>query len=310
LKVVVTGATGFVGRPLCAELVGAGHRVTALTRDPNRALGLLGSQVRCVAWGDKKDLDWKQEVAAADAVIHLAGEAVAGQRWTPEFKARIRASRVENTKELAQALNQADRRPRTLVSASAVGYYGDCGDETVTEEHAPGKGFLADVCVEWEGAARQAREAGVRVALLRIGIVLGAGGALEKMLHPLPLPINPWKLGGGGPLGNGRQWMPWIHLDDVVGLFRWAATEASVEGPCNATAPNPVTNRDFAHTLGHVLHRPAVVPVPAFALRAMLGEFAESILTGQKAIPAVAQRLGYRFKFTAVEDALRAALRT
>jgi uncharacterized protein (TIGR01777 family) len=289
-------------------LQGAGHQVTSLTRNPDRALGLLGPTVTQVAWGDKAGNAWQRAVAEADAVIHLAGESVAGQRWSPEYKARIRSSRVETTQAIVDALRAAESRARTLVCASAVGYYGDCGDETVTEEHKPGQGFLADVCAEWENTALRAQEAGARVALMRIGIVLGEGGALAKMLHPLPLPMNPWKLGMGGPLGSGRQWMPWIHLDDVVGLFHWAATDAPVQGPCNATAPNPVTNRDFSLALGHLYHRPAALPAPAFALRALLGEFADSVLTGQKAIPAVAQRLGYQFKFTRIEAALRAAL--
>jgi uncharacterized protein len=308
LKIVVTGATGFVGRPLCAELVGAGHQVTTLTRDAGRARGLLGPQVDHSDWGNTNDDGWKKVVARADAVIHLAGESVAGHPWTPEYKARIRSSRVETTRALVDALLAAERRPRVLVNASAVGYYGDCGDEVVTEAHVPGSDFLADVCVEWEAAAMRAREAGARVALMRIGIVLGPGGALEKMLRPLPLPINLWKLGLGGPLGSGRQWLPWIHLDDVVGLFRWAATEAEVAGPCNATAPNPVTSRDFARTLGKIYGRPALLPVPALALRAMLGEFAASVLGGQRAIPAAAQQLGYRFRFTEIEPALRVAL--
>jgi uncharacterized protein (TIGR01777 family) len=306
LNIVVTGATGFVGRALCAELIGAGHRVTSLTRDAGRARSLLGTQMAHVAWGGKGGDDWKSAVAEADAVIHLAGESVGAQRWTPEFKARIRSSRIETTHRLVEALLGAERRPRALVNASAVGYYGDCGDETVTEEHRPGADFLAKVCQEWEAEASRAREAGVRVALMRIGIVLGPGGALEKMLHPLPLPINLWKLGLGGPLGSGRQWMPWIHLDDVVGLLRWAATEADLNGPCNTTAPAPVTNREFARALGRIYGRPAVASVPAFALRAMLGEFADSVLEGQKAIPAVAQKLGYRFRITDLEKALRA----
>ena len=304
----MTGATGFIGRPLCAELVGAGHRVTALARDAERARGLLGPSVAVAAWFSADDA-WRQAVARADVVIHLAGESVAGQRWTPEFKAKIRASRVEPTQVLVEAMRQA-QRPTTLISASAVGYYGDRDDETVTEASPPGKGFLAEVCVAWEAEALRAREAGARVVLMRTGVALGTGGALEKMLHPLPLPFNPWDLGLGGPMGSGRQWMPWIHLDDVVGLYAWAATTPQVAGACNATAPNPVTNAEFAHAIGRSLHRRAGLSVPAFALKLALGEFADSLLTGQKVIPTVPQTLGYRFRFPDLDAALASLLRT
>src|SRR5579862_7667994 len=308
LDIVVTGATGFIGRPLCAELVGAGHRVTALARDAERARSLLGSSVTAVGWAGADD-GWRQTVARADAVIHLAGESVAGHRWTPEFKAKIRASRVEPTRALVEAMRQA-QCPPALISASAVGYYGDRGDEVVTEESPPGKGFLAEVCVAWEAEAMRASEAGARVVRMRTGVVLGKGGALEKMLQPLPLPFNPWQLGLGGPMGSGRQWLPWIHLDDVVGLYVWAATTTQVTGPCNATAPNPVTNAEFAHAIGRALHRHENLPVPAFALKIALGEFADSLLTGQKALPTVPEKLGYRFRFANLDPTLVSLLRS
>ncbi len=309
MQVVVTGATGFMGRPLCAELVSAGHEVTVLSREPERARRLLDPIISHAAWGSGADKEWQKVVARADAVIHLAGEPLAAQRWTPEFKAKIRSSRVESTHALVEAIRRAERKPNCLVSASAVGYYGDCGDATVTEETPPGQGFLADLCVQWETEALRAREAGVRVALMRIGIVLGRGGALEKMLHPLPLPFNPWRLGLGGPIGSGRQWMAWVHIDDVVGLFSRAVSDPQLQGPYNVTAPSPVTNAAFAQAIGRVLGRPARLPVPAFALRAALGEFAETLLTGQKAIPVRAQSLGYRFRFAEVETAVTAVIR-
>lgn len=310
MDVVVTGATGLIGRPLCAELLGMGHRVTALSRDPERARGLLGSTIAQAAWGVGADEEWRRTVAEADAVIHLAGESVAGRRWTPEFKEKIRTSRVETTRLLLDAIRAdgATQKPRTLVCASAVGYYGDRGDETVTETTEPGRGFLPEVCVQWEQEAAKAREVGVRVALMRIGIVLAQGGALEKMLHPFPLPFNPWKLGLGGPLGSGRQWMPWVHLDDVIGLFAWAVGEPRLNGPCNVASPSPVSNAEFARAIGRALHRPALFPVPGFALKALVGEFAENLLTGQKVLPAVAQRLGYRFRFTDLDVALKSLL--
>lgn len=307
MKVVMTGATGFLGRPMCAELVGAGHSVTVLSRNAARAQSTLGPQVKSLAWG-KAEEEWKQAVAEAEAVIHLAGESVAGQRWTAEFKETIRQSRVEPTRALVDAMSQAERKPSVLVSASAVGFYGDRGDEVITEESGPGKGFLPEVCQQWEQEAERASEFGVRVCQMRIGIVLGRGSALEKMLYPLPIPVSPWKLGLGGPLGNGRQYMPWVHQDDVIAMFLWAMTAPEVRGAINTTAPNPVTNAEFSRALGRALHRPAILPVPAFALRLILGEFAGSVLTGQKALPTVAQRLGYRFRFSDIDAALRSLL--
>lgn len=303
----MTGATGFIGRPLCAELVGSGHRVTALARNADRARSLLGSSVAALAWPNA-DTAWREAVKRADVVIHLAGESVAGNRWTPEFKAQIRTSRIEPTRALVAAMREAPRPP-VLLSASAVGYYGDRGDEVITEESPPGRGFLPEVCVAWEAEALRAQEAGSRVVLMRTGIVLGAGGALEKMLRPLPVPINPWKLGLGGPIGSGRQWLPWIHLDDVVGLYLWAAVTPALVGPCNLTAPNPVTSAGFAQAIGRELHRPAFLPVPGFALKVALGEFADSLLTGQKALPGVPQRLGYRFRFPDLDAALASLLK-
>jgi uncharacterized protein (TIGR01777 family) len=308
MKVIITGATGFIGRPLCAKLVGAGHSVTALSRDPVRAKAALGPQVESLAWGARADDAWKQAVQAAEVVIHLAGESVGARRWTPEVKEKIRASRADTTRALVEAIREAGSWPGALVCASAVGYYGDCKDATVTEETPPGTDFLAKVCEAWEAEAQRAAQAGARVARMRIGIVLGPGGALEKMLYPLPLPISPWKLGLGGPLGSGKQWMPWVHIEDVVGLFAWAATDPQVQGAVNVTAPNPVTNAAFAHTLGRALHRPSALSVPGFALKALLGEFAETVLGGQRAIPTVALKLGYTFRFPDLEAALRSVL--
>lgn len=308
MRVVITGATGFVGRPLCAKLGGEGHGVTALVRDTSKAQSLLGASVKCTAWNEGASDDWKRAVAQSDAVINLAGESVAGQKWTPEYKAKILNSRTNGTRRLVDAMRESERKPAVFVSASAIGYYGDRKDEPVTEQAAPAHDFLAQVCIAWEDEAKRAEELGVRVVRMRIGVVLGPGGALEKMLHPLPLPLNPYKLGAGGPMGSGQQWVSWIHLDDVIGLLAWAMKNDQVKGACNVTAPNPVTNADLAHTLGRIFHRPTFVPVPAFALRALLGEFAESLLTGQKVLPAVAEKLGYPFGWTTLEPALRTLL--
>ena len=316
MKIVIAGATGFIGPPLCAELVGGGHQVTVVSRDAVKAQGTLGKQIRSLAWEAKADSaaapaaadDWKQAVANADAVINLAGTPVAGQRWTPEYKKQILDSRIETTRRLVDAMRSSEHRPPVLLSASGIGYYGDRKDEPVTETDAPGNDFLADVCKAWEAEAQKAEALGVRVARLRIGVVLGHGGALEKMLHPLPLPFNPYKLGAGGPIGSGKQWLSWIHLDDVLGLITWAMTNAQAQGAINLTAPNPRTYGDFARALGHIFHRPTILPVPAFALRALLGEFAETLLTGQKVLPSVAEQQGYRFRFPTLEPALRSLL--
>ena len=304
MRFVIAGATGFVGGPLCAKLKSDGHQITALVRNLESAKQKLGPEIECVAWGEAAGEDWKRTLDGADAVINLAGEPVAGPRWTEDYKRRIRDSRVNTTRALAAAIGEAKQQPVALISASAVGYYGDTKNAAVTEETPPGTDFLSEVCVAWEAETRRVETFGVREARLRIGIVLGNGGALKAMLSPLPVPISPWKLGLGGPMGSGRQWLPWIHLADTVGLFAWAACNPQVSGPVNATAPQPVTSADFARAIGKALHRPAVLPVPGFALKLALGEFAGSLLGGQNALPAVAERLGYQFQYRDVESAL------
>lgn len=304
MQIVVTGATGFVGRPLCAALLKEGHELTVLSRDAAKVRQAFGEKVKAAAW----DKEGKSVLSTADAVIHLAGESVGGGRWTPAFKQKILDSRVKTSRQLVETIANAEHRPAVLVSASAVGYYGDRGDEDITEASTSGNGFLAEVCRVWEAEVQKAEPLGVRVVRMRLGIVLGKGGALQQMLYPLPIPISPWKLGLGGRLGSGKQWMPWVHLDDVVGLFQWAMTNPNISGAVNVTAPEPVRNAEFAHTLGRALHRPAIVPVPAFALRLMLGEFADSVLTGQKALPTVAASQGYEFRYRTLAAALKSLL--
>ena len=309
MRIMVTGATGFVGRPLCARLLQEGHSVVALTRNAERAQGVLGQEVRCLMWGSEKDLKWQEAVQEVDTIVHLAGESVGAERWTAEYKRKIHDSRIFTTRALVEAIGRAAPQPKALICASAVGYYGDRKDETLTEASPPGNDFLARTCQQWEAEACKAETPGLRVARMRIGIVLGrGGGALEQMLYPLPLPVSPFKLGLGGPIGSGRQWFPWIHLEDVVGLFAWAATTEGIGGAFNATAPNPVTNADFVHAIGRILHRPTVAPVPAFLLKTMLGEFAEVLLGGQRALPTAAQQAGYRFRYERLEEALPALL--
>lgn len=300
MQVVVTGATGFIGRPLVQALREDGHEVTVLTREVAGAGKRLPAGVRAVAWSDAAA--WEAALAAADAVINLAGESIAGGRWTAARKERIRRSRVESTRALVEAMARQERRPGVLINASAVGYYGPLGDEPVDESAPPGHDFLARVTVEWEQEARRAEALGVRVVLLRIGMVLGEdGGALAPM-------VLPFKLFVGGPVGSGRQWLPWVHREDVVGLIRFALANDQVRGPVNATATEAHTNASFSRLLGRVLGRPSWLPVPAFALRLLLGEMADLVLNGQKVVPAAAERYGYRFRFPALEPALRDVL--
>ncbi len=238
-----------------------------------------------------------------DCVIHLAGESVADGRWNDAKKKRIRESRIAGTRHLVEGIARLQKKPRALVSASAVGYYGSRGDQVLTESASPGDDFLADVCIGWEEEAAKARDLGVRVVSVRVGIVLGSGGgALAKML-------TPFRLGLGGRLGSGHQWMPWIHIDDLVGIILHSCQNESVSGPVNGTAPNPVTNREFTKTLGCVLKRPTIFPMPGFMLRLAIGEFGDVLLTSQRAIPEAAQKSGYQFEYPDLEGALREILK-
>src|SRR5215468_4276647 len=279
MRVLVTGGTGLVGRPACDVLRAAGHAVTIVSREPGRV------PARAIGWDGLR-----AAMPETDAIVNLAGESVAGGRWTAARKAAIRTSRIEATRALVDAATAASPRPKVLVNASAVGYYGAHGDEPLDERAAAGTDFLARVCVEWEAEARRAEALGVRVVVLRVGVVLAPdGGALSAMLLP-------FRAGLGGPIGGGRQWMSWVHRDDVVGLLREAVANEKYAGPVNATAPNPVTNRDFTRALGRALHRPAVLPVPGIGLRLLMGEMATMLLSGQRVLPHVAERLGYAWR--------------
>jgi uncharacterized protein (TIGR01777 family) len=304
VRVIVTGGTGFIGSALCRALAGSGHTPVVLSRDPERARRSLGGSVQAEAWEPGATGDWQRVVDGADAVINLAGESIAAGRWTERQKALIRSSRVEGTRSLVEAMGRAERRPRVLINSSATGYYGPRGDQPVSEIDEPGDDFLARVCQEWEREALAAEQLGVRVALVRTGVVLGeGGGALEKMLPPFRLFL-------GGPFGSGRQGFPWVHLDDVVAIFGWALEQAEVAGPLNATGPQPLTNREFCRALGQVLGRPCWAPVPGLALKLLLGEMADPLLLqGQKVLPLRTEQLGYTFKFRTAEAALRDVLR-
>jgi uncharacterized protein (TIGR01777 family) len=278
VKIAITGASGFIGRALADRLRSGGHAVTPVS---------LRAAPR------------PESFPACDALVHLAGEPVV-QRWTAAARERIRNSRIEGTRALVAALR--DRPPRVLVSASAVGYYGSRGDDPLTEAAAPGADFLGEVAVGWEREARAAEAFGVRVVTPRIGVVLGrGGGALARMTLP-------FRLGVGGRLASGKQWMSWIHLDDLIALIEFAIATPALDGPLNAVAPHPVTNAEFTRELAHALRRPAIFPVPAFALKLVFGEMAQVLLGSQRAIPEAALRAGFRFRYSDVGPALAAAL--
>ncbi len=297
MKLLVTGGTGFIGRPLCRALTRRGHELLVLTRQANRQAPLAG-----VTWLSWETAAWRQNVGKVDGVVNLAGESIAGTRWSARQKQLIRESRVQTTRTLVDAIAAQAHTPAVLINASAIGYYGAQGDEELVESDPPGTGFLAETCAAWEAEAKRAEEAGVRVVRLRIGLVLGpGGGALAKMAPPFRACV-------GGPLGSGRQWISWIHRDDVIGLIEWTLTEPRVSGAVNATAPHPATMRAFCCELGRTLHRPSWAPVPAVALRLLLGEMAELLLTGQRVLPGVPLRLGYTFHHPELAPALASCL--
>jgi hypothetical protein len=303
MNILITGATGFLGRRLCEMLHQAGHTVRALSRDSVAAKQRVPHLKEVFPWNPLQELPPLQAFEGCDAVINLAGESIAG-RWTTAKKQLIRDSRVLGTKNLVNALAQLSSRPKVLLSASAIGYYGDRGEETLTEDAAPGSDFLAQVCRDWENEALKAESPGMRVVRLRIGLVLGRGGGTLQALLPL------FRVGLGGPLGSGRQWWSWIHRDDLCRLIVQILANENVSGPVNATAPQPVRQKEFAQVLGRVLRRPAFLPTPAFALKIALGEFADGILASQRALPRRAQEMGYRFQFEELEGALREILQT
>lgn len=285
MNIIVTGATGFIGKRLIRALTEAGHTVRTLGRKE---------------WPSDNEEPPHEALSGADAIIHLAGEPVA-QRWTPDVKKKIYSSRVDRTRHLVNALSTQSRRPQVLICASAIGYYGSRGDEILTEKSAPGDDFLAHVVVDWEKAAALAESLGIRVVRLRVSVVLGQeGGALAKMLPP-------FRFGVGGRLGSGKQWMSWIHIDDLVHLILFALT-TPVSGAINATAPDPVTNAEFTHELAAALHRPAIFPVPTVALQILFGEMAGVLLASQRVLPKAAKSAGFTFEHPKLGPALRRLL--
>jgi uncharacterized protein len=306
LQVTVTGATGLVGGALLRALREGDAEVTVLSRDPQRARARLGQgadaqRLAFARWEPLAGAAPPDALAGRDAVVHLAGEPIA-QRWSERVRRAIRDSRVQGTRRLVDGIERARPRPGALVSGSAIGYYGDRGEEPLDEDAAPGHGFLAHVCVEWEAEAQRAAALGVRVVQSRTGVVLDpAGGALAKMLPA-------FRLGLGGPVAGGRQYVSWIHVEDLAGVLLGAVRDERWSGPVNATAPQPVSNRDFSHALGAALGRPAILPVPALVLRTLYGDMADIVTGGARVVPAKALVLGYDFKHSDLDHALRAAL--
>jgi uncharacterized protein (TIGR01777 family) len=307
MSVVIAGGTGFLGRPLCRALASDGHDVVVLTR-PSTGSGRAAATgtARLIEWTPNGESGpWASTIDGADAVVNLAGESIAAKRWTKAHKRNVLDSRVQATRSLAAAIRTVANPPPVFVSGSAVGYYGPLGDDIATEDTPPGSDFLASVCKTWEAEARRAATARTRLICVRTGLVLAKdGGALPPMLPP-------FRFGVGGPVGSGRQYWPWIHRQDWVDLVRWAIRTPESGAAVNATAPNPVTNAEFAHALGRAMHRPAFMTAPAFALRLLLGEMAEAlVLSGQRAVPRRAERGGFTFTYRTVDDALQAIFRT
>lgn len=305
MKIVIAGGSGFLGSPLAEMYAEDGHDVRVLTRalasgatrhDPGT--GVPG--ITQVGWAaDGASGPWASALEGADGVINLAGESLASTRWSPAAKTRFRDSRILATRSLAAAIRAAAAPPAVLISGSAVGYYGPSDSRPITESDPPGTDFLAQLCADWENAARQAERPGTRVVLLRTGIVLErSGGALPEMMRP-------FRFFAGGPLGSGRQYVSWIHRLDWIEIVRWIVQTPVVSGPVNATAPHPVTNRHLSNALGRAMHRPSFLPAPGFALKIVVGEFADSILTGQRVLPARAQKDGYHFRYPEIEQAFR-----
>ncbi|EKQ69500.1 TIGR01777 family protein [Leptolyngbyaceae cyanobacterium JSC-12] len=305
MKVAITGATGFVGSRLVERLQAEGHEVLVLVRNLERATKLFPKsafpRVEIQSYTPLQSGDWQKSLAGCDGVVNLAGEPIS-ERWTAERKQSIFESRQIGTQKLVEGILQADPKPQVLVSASAIGYYGTSETATFDEESSAGSGFLAEVCQAWEAEAQKVKDAGVRLVIVRIGIVLGMGGAIAKM-------ITPFKLFAGGPIGTGKQWFSWIHRDDLVNLILYALTHPQMAGTFNATAPNPVRMGEFCQTMGEVLHRPSWLPVPAFALEVLLGDGAQVVLEGQRVLPKQTQEAGFQYQYPTVKFALEEVLK-
>lgn len=302
MHISITGGTGFVGRRLVASLLQQQHTVRVLTRNLDRARSILGSSqgLELVEYDPLQPQSWASRLEGTQGIVNLAGEPLAGSRWTRAKKAEIRRSRIEGTQALVQAIQRLEQKPSVMVSGSAVGFYGPHeDDQSLTEASEAGSDFLAQVCVDWEAAAQPVQDLGVRLVIVRTGIVLGqGGGALDQM-------VGPFQIFVGGPIGSGQQWLSWIHVDDLVKLIEFALTHVSVAGVINGTAPQPLQMEKFCQTLGQVLGRPSWLPVPSLALELLLGEAAQVVLTGQRVIPAKAEAAGFSFAYPELKPALQ-----
>ncbi|MBA3531427.1 MAG: TIGR01777 family protein [Ardenticatenales bacterium] len=305
MKVLITGGTGLIGSALARSLSKDGHEVAVLTRDPAQKHPTLPASVRLVRWDGKSGEGWSSEVEGADAIVNLAGETIGpeGGLWTDERKRRIKQSRLDATQAVVDAIRRATQKPRVLVQGSAIGYYGTHADESIVEGAPPGTDFLAALTREWEAASEPVEAMGVRRVLARTGIVLAKkGGSLNLMALP-------FKFFMGGPLGNGKQYASWIHIDDEVSALRHLIEDNQAHGPFNLTAPNPVTNREMGNVIGKVLSRPNLLPTPGFMLKLVLGEMSTLVLEGQRVLPKALQTSGYDFRFPNLEGALRDLLK-
>jgi uncharacterized protein (TIGR01777 family) len=303
LKTVIAGGTGFIGQKLTSAFLEEQHRVVILTKRPIGSRTVPHPHLEYAHWDGRTEGKWMEELEEADAVINLSGESIGSRRWSARRKLQLLASRIESTNVLVVAIEKAKARPSVLVNASAVGYYGDVKAGDVTEDQAAGNDFLSHLCVRWEAAAMAATESGVRVVVLRSGIVLDArGGALKRMLLPFRMFV-------GGPLGSGRQWFPWIHQNDEIRAILFAVERKELSGPLNLAAPEPATMKEFSTALGKALHRPSALAVPSFMMRVILGEMADIVLAGQRVIPKKLTQAGFRFQFPTLEGALADILR-
>ncbi len=298
MRIIITGGTGLIGRALGRSLASDSHEVIILSRSPECAPDFAADRIQVARWDARSAQGWAELADGADAIVNLAG-APLNRRWTPRYKRIIRESRLNAGRAVVEEVEQASTRPRVVIQASGIGYYGPRGDETITEEAGPGSGFLGRTAVAWEASTAPVEELGVRRAIIRSGVVLSTDGGA------LPLMMLPFRFFVGGALGDGDQWLPWIHIDDEVRAIRFLIQEPAARGPFNLSAPDLVTNAEFGRTLGRVMGRPALLRVPAFALRLILGEMSTVVLEGQRVVPARLKQLGSNFRFTSLEEALR-----
>lgn len=306
MKIVITGATGFVGHALVKTLVSQSHELILLVRNSAKAQKLFPAsqfpQVTIMPYQATESGDWQKAINGCDAVINLAGTPIA-ERWTPEYKKAILTSRQLGTQKMVEAIAQAEVKPQVLINTSAIGFYGNSETATFTETSPRGQDFLAQVCEQWEAEAQKVQNLGVRLVILRFGLVLGNGGVLAKMLPP-------FKLFAGGPLGTGQQWFSWIDLEDLIRLIEFALTQSSMQGIFNATAPHPVRMKEFCQILGDILHRPSWLPVPDLAINLLLGEAASVVLEGQQVLPTATQAIGFQFHYPELRESLSKILKT